>query len=231
MKGFVVSDLHIFSSRSYAHDITESMHKQVRNADFLVLNGDIFDFAWTILDSIEQTISEAVNWLSNLSFQYPDCRIYYILGNHDNFEPFVQLILSMTDKLKNLCICDTHLVLGKHLFVHGDLPLAHKNPWVRNLQRKISKNNYLFHLCYEYAIKYRLHKIVYSYFSPEYCSDRICKALEKYQKDFLENIEHIYFGHTHLPFDGYFHKKFTFYNTGSAVHGVTINLIEVQYDP
>ncbi|MCP3929668.1 MAG: hypothetical protein GY705_11265 [Bacteroidetes bacterium] len=230
MKGFVISDLHIFSKRSYAEDILNSMHEQIKNADFLVLNGDIFDFAWTILDSIDQTIHEAVNWLSNLTIQYPDCCIYYILGNHDSLEPFAKLLKNMTRQIKNITICDTHLVLGKHLFIHGDLPLALKNPWVRKLQKTIPKKTYFFHLCYEYAVKCNFHKLVYSYFSPKYCANRLCKILQKYPKDFLGTIEHIYFGHTHLPFHEYFHKNYFFHNTGASINGVSNNLIEVKYE-
>ncbi len=230
MKGFVISDLHIFSRRSNANDILNSMHMQVKDADFLVLNGDIFDFEWTTLESIDKTIFEAVKWLGDLSFQYPDCCIYYILGNHDSLEPFAVLIRKMTHKLTNLKVINTHLVLGSHLFIHGDLPLARKNPWVRSLKKKVSKRNHFFHICYEYAVKFNLHKIVYSYFSPEYCSDRIFKALQKYPENFLEQIEHIYFGHTHLPFTEYPHKNYLFHNTGSAINGMGNNLIEVQYE-
>lgn len=228
MKGYVISDLHFFAKRSYAKEISNSIHKQLKDADFLVLNGDIFDFSWTTLDSIDQTVQKAANWLNNLTRQYPDCNIYYVFGNHDDLDQFAEKIKSMAHELKNLTICDTHLFLEKHLFIHGDLPLALKNPWIRSMQKKILKKGVFFHLCYGYAVKFGLHKLIYSYFSPEYCAKRIYGTLQKYPKEFLQNLEHIYFGHTHLPFQNYYHKKYYFHNTGSFIIGVRHNLIEVK---
>jgi len=230
MKGLVISDLHIFSERSYVQELSEVMLNQIKNADFLVLNGDIFDFEWTTLASIDQTMHKAVGWLQNLSDQHPDCSIYYILGNHDNIESFTRLIREMSHKQQNLSVCDTHLVLGNNLFFHGDLPLAKKNPWTRQLKKNISRKRSLLHLGYACAVKCGLHKIVYSFFSPSYCAKRIGKVLQKYPQDFLQQIEHIYFGHTHLPFIDYFHQNFTLHNTGAAIEGVPVNLLEVQYD-
>ena len=228
MKGFVISDLHLFTDRSSTQEIAVSMHNQLGRADFLVLNGDIFDFEWTHLSSVEQTMDEAEQWLGHLARQYPDCVFYYILGNHDAFEPFVQRVNKMTKKLPNLHLCPTHLVLGKNLFFHGDLPLAQKNPWQRSPARHLSKKKSLWHLGYDWAVKCRLHTMVYSLFSPAYCAKRIVSVLQEYPKNFLAEIEHIYFGHTHFPFADFSHGQFSFSNAGAAINGVNANMIKVN---
>ncbi len=227
MNGFVLSDLHLFTNRSSAQEISAAMHDQLSAADFLVLNGDIFDFEWTHLASIEQAMAEAIQWLLDLLTRHPHCTLYYILGNHDAFQPFIRQINTMAETKTNLHLCPTHLVLGHNLFFHGDLPLARKNPWHRIPDQHLSKKRALLHNGYDWAILLRLHTLVYSFFTPAWCAKRIVTVLNKYPSDFLNKIDTIYFGHTHLPFTDYSHDRFSFVNTGAAISGVNVNMTKV----
>jgi UDP-2,3-diacylglucosamine hydrolase len=228
MRGFVISDLHLFTDRSSAAEISASMQDQLADAEFLVLNGDIFDFEWTHFNSIEQTVEKAVAWLYYLAEQHPRCCIYYILGNHDELESFVQKVREIMLRLPNLHLFTSHLVLGNNLFFHGDLPLSRKNPWKRTPVKQLSRKQTFWHLCYDCAVKCRLHKVVYALFSPSYCAKRIANIFREYPRDFLSTIDHIYFGHTHLPFENFRHDRFLFSNTGAAISGVNARLIEVK---
>ena len=86
--GYVISDLHLFTERSVAPVYQDAINKAASGAEFFVLNGDVFDFRWTTLDSAEKTAHVAVEWIETLARSSPNCRFFYIMGNHDGLEFF-----------------------------------------------------------------------------------------------------------------------------------------------
>ena len=83
VRGLAVSDLHLFARRSAGEEYLHSLRSQLASTDVLVLNGDIFDFRWSTLPSVEATAARALEWLEALHAAYPSCTIHYVLGNHD----------------------------------------------------------------------------------------------------------------------------------------------------
>ena len=100
-RGWVVSDLHIFASRSDGAHWLPELNRAAREADFLVLNGDIFDFRWSRLPTITQTIREAAGMISVLAVSNPKCDLHYVLGNHDCLEPFVAALEKLAKERGN----------------------------------------------------------------------------------------------------------------------------------
>jgi UDP-2,3-diacylglucosamine hydrolase len=88
--------------------------------DVLVLNGDIFDFRWSTLDSTETTISAAMQWLSALLELYADMRVVYVLGNHDCLPEFEQRLRSLSQAEPRLEVHPYFAFVGDALFLHGD---------------------------------------------------------------------------------------------------------------
>src|SRR5688572_6689652 len=84
-KGLVLSDLHIFARRSQA-DVVQELLQATKHQDVIVLNGDIFDFRWSILPSMEETIAHSVALIRLLCTQNAGCHVYYLMGNHDDLE-------------------------------------------------------------------------------------------------------------------------------------------------
>jgi UDP-2,3-diacylglucosamine hydrolase len=84
MKGAFVSDLHLFSQRSIGQKHWEELHATLRNVNFLVLGGDIFDFRWSHFADPRSTTEAAEEWLSSLLSKHSHLRVAYVLGNHEN---------------------------------------------------------------------------------------------------------------------------------------------------
>ena len=53
---YFVSDLHLFSGRTQAARHAPALHAAARRARTFVLGGDIFDFRWSTLGSVETTV-------------------------------------------------------------------------------------------------------------------------------------------------------------------------------
>jgi hypothetical protein len=62
-RGLVVSDLHLFARRSRGMTCFESLRGELESVDVLVLNGDIFDFRWSVLPDHQATQA----WLSDIT--------------------------------------------------------------------------------------------------------------------------------------------------------------------
>jgi hypothetical protein len=84
-----VSDLHHFSRRSDADQHDESIHAAAEQSDVFVLGGDIFDFKWSTLSTLDETIVAARDWLAELTSSHPRCQFHFLLGNHDHDLQFI----------------------------------------------------------------------------------------------------------------------------------------------
>jgi predicted phosphodiesterase len=58
----------------------------------------------------------------------------------------------------------------------------------------------------------------------------LCQTLnkEKSEKNLEEDVENVYFGHTHNAFEDHRHEGLRFFNTGSGLVNSHLKLIEVR---
>lgn len=226
-KGFVISDLHLCTSRT--NGLVEAQIEDLaRYSDFCILNGDIFDFKWSTNSTIEEGVDGAISWIIKLCEKHPDCRFYYILGNHDCLLDFVLKLDSI--QCDNFSYHRTHLFLNDILFLHGDLPLNDDNPFYRLLVEEQKKKGGFLNLLYDTVINLRIHKVVHGMITPNYCVKKIISAIRKHNPEVLNDIKHVYFGHTHTPFSNFLYKGIYFHNTGSAIKHLKTNPLEVSYE-
>ena len=94
--GCFVSDLHRYSQRSQPARYESEIVSAAASSDFMVLGGDLFDFRWSTLPSLEATVQAAAEWLEALLAAAPDCQFYYVLGNHDFYTPFVERLAELS---------------------------------------------------------------------------------------------------------------------------------------
>jgi UDP-2,3-diacylglucosamine pyrophosphatase LpxH len=232
--GIVVSDLHMFSPRSRAHDLLENIYVAAEGAEVLVLNGDIFDFGGTGLASISDTVAEAMNWLQALVSRFPDKQIYYLLGNHDYHKQFLDVVVPWAELESRFALQEYFLRLGNTLFVHGDcvnykMTAAHlqksRQVWLHD-----RKKHGTFHRGVEWAdslgatraahrMFFRRHKVV----------ERLLHYINDLHPGIVEEIDHVYFGHTHLAFTDFEHEGIYFHNTGSAINRREFNMLTFQF--
>ena len=115
-----VSDLHLFARRSDAPRYVEAIRTAARRSAVLVLGGDIFDFSWSTLPTVEDTVSAAFHWLQHLAAENPQCQIHYLLGNHDYCQPFLEFLEQHAHLIPNFAWHHFYLRLGPNIFLHGD---------------------------------------------------------------------------------------------------------------
>ena len=199
-------------------------------ADFFVLNGDMFDFKWSVLPTVAETVEAAVQWLRELLATCPHCRFFYVLGNHDNIQPFVDRLEALAAETANLECCLSHLRAGTALFLHGDVPVvnARRRAFRRAIRPAVRRKGRFLNACYRVVVAMGVHRWLTRANRPKRLAKRILRALRAAQTGLAEGLTDVYFGHTHRPFTDYRYGGLTFHNTGSAIRGLRCNLVAVR---
>ena len=120
-KNFFVSDLHHFSKRSQQDRYDEPLHAVLPEAETLYMGGDIFDFRWSKLESLDASVDAANDWLIALMERYPNCKFHYLLGNHDSCTTFVRSLERLDEQHENFAWHPYFMRVGRSLFLHGDV--------------------------------------------------------------------------------------------------------------
>ena len=224
-RGLVISDLHLFSPRSEAAALWASIEDGHHDADTLVLNGDIFDFRWSMHSSEESSIAGAVEWLERLLASSRWTTIHYVFGNHDCLERFRDRVERLAEQHARLRCHDDRLQIGRNLFLHGDctnhrmdgLALRrYRESWSRDRPRG-TMGKMLYHGVDALGLSQRFHQL---YFPHSRSVSRVAHHLDHVMPSWRQDIDHCYFGHTHRPFRDHELGGVRFHNTGSGIRGM-----------
>jgi metallophosphoesterase superfamily enzyme len=141
-----ISDMHLGSKRSYfmKHEknnieggleppffyVYEAL--KYKKIDYLVINGDAVELDWGSYYSFKKVMIENAKLFKNLSVMFPKIKIIYILGNHDGYIEFYQILTSLAETTENFEVKPSFLRLGNTLFHHGDLMVKLGNELYRD---------------------------------------------------------------------------------------------------
>jgi UDP-2,3-diacylglucosamine hydrolase len=228
--GCVVSDLHLYTHRTSIDRYVERIGNAAGGADFFVLNGDIFDFSWTTLASVAETVGAAERLLEQMAGDYPRCQFFYVLGNHDGYRFFAERLDEVAARVANFHWHPSHLRIGDALFLHGDLALdvRCRDPFHRSLRRRSRKRGSLLNLGYQMVIASGVHRVVSSWHRREHCARRILRCVRQHHPRLARGIRDVYFGHIHRSFRDFVHDGVTFHNTGAAIRGLHCEVLSVR---
>ena len=224
-RGLVISDLHLFSPRSEGNRLLSEITDEVTHSDVLVLNGDIFDFRWSELPDQSATISAAIDWVKELLENFQGESVHYILGNHDCLSAFTSRLEALA-RANPIFSCHEHsLILNRSLFLHGDcanrlmdgeMLKRYRHAWSSHQQRgALSKT--LYQLADLTGLSRRFHE---QHFPEATTVIRVAHHLDHVLPTWREDIDDVYFGHTHRPFTRHSHEGVLFHNTGSGIRGM-----------
>jgi UDP-2,3-diacylglucosamine pyrophosphatase LpxH len=229
--GYFISDLHLFSRRSHAERHVEDIYAAAAGAEMFVLGGDIFDFRWTTLASVDETVEAAIRWLEQLVAPHPECEFHFVLGNHDSHVPFVDRLQALADDTPNLQWHRYYLRTGSSLFLHGDV--ADRKMSQQSLSQKRArceqdeKRGQAANLLYELAMQSQLHKLAAKVAHPK---RRVAKRILAYLQDIghgpQNGLKDVYFGHTHAAMSNYQYGGLTFHNGGAPIRGLEFRIVE-----
>ncbi len=230
--GYVISDLHLFTPWSAAESNMREIRAAAARAEFLVLNGDIFDFRWSSLPSTEATLAAAEGWLRTFAAEHPQTRIIFVMGNHDGFGRFAERLDPLARDLPNFEWHASHVRIGTALFAHGDLLLRRNpvDPFERPLLGRIRRKPRAVRRCYRLLHAMRVHRWHTPVVSSRLCARRILRAVAAARNGEARGVTDVYFGHTHTTFSDYTHRGIRFHNTGSMIGGIPWHLMPVRIE-
>lgn len=230
---FFVSDLHMFSRRSQVDRHEDAIRAAAAAADTMVLGGDLFDFRWSVLPSIQETVEKAVAWLANLVNEFPSCHFQYVLGNHDFNRRFIEHLANFAADKPNV---DWHKYFwrsGCCVFLHGDVAdrkmshqdlISAREVWLEDEWR-----SRLRHRMYDAAIQMRIHKLASRIV---HVRRRIAERILLYLNDIGQGpdngVTNVYFGHTHAALADFEYGGLTFHNGGAPMKGLKFRIIEAK---
>ena len=239
-KTHFVSDLHLFANRSSAPRIHDAIEHALRCSDTFVLGGDIFDFRWSRYRSNEETIEQSLHWLKGLVAINPECRIHYLLGNHDANPGFISALKALTSDYPQLVHHPHILRLGNTTFLHGDIIDA-KIPFSvdfhellderRAAEELRSRPPGFQHSLYDVAVRTRVHRLVANLAnSNTKVLGRVSQYLSWAGHGPESGTRNVYFGHTHRSMEKVTYDGMQFSNPGAAIQGIDFRIIEVDLD-
>jgi len=230
-KSCFVSDLHLFCKRSSGEDGWNAVRQAAAEAHTLVFGGDVFDFRWTSMPSVQETAERAIQWLERLVAENPECHFHFVVGNHDQDEAFVNQLATLADLSPNLSWHPYYVRLGDSVFLHGDV--ANRRMDARGLERerqrwkKIRKQGRISNWVYDLAVLLRLHKLTYHVVYPtRTVVKRIVFYLEAIGHGAETGVTDVYFGHTHLAMSHFQYNGIRFHNSGAPMAGCPFRIIE-----
>lgn len=226
----VISDLHLFSHRSRAHVHRQFIVEAARQSEVLVLNGDIFDFHWSIFGELEATMDAAEAWLRALAAECPRCRIHYLLGNHDAVLPWADRCASIAGDVENLDWSPDYLRLGNTLFTHGDLLLGRGPRRTRELDPDARLRRRSLGRAYAVISGLRILRAASLLPSNRRTSRMIHRNFLQLGPELTEGVRRLCTGHTHRPFSGIRIHGLELHNTGSTVAGMAFRPLMLR-DP
>ena len=207
----------------------EQMHDAAAEADFFVLNGDIFDFRWSLLPGVEATIDAAVDWLGEFASAHPNCTVYYILGNHDGFAGLTRRLVRLASETENFEWRPAYLRMGGILFTHSDLFWRDgRNPFERRVPASARRITPLIGWVYHFIHLLQATRLVHAIWPARRCAGRIAKSLADLPNELTGGITDVHFGHTHRAVSHFAYQGITFHNTGSGIRGLRCNMCKVS---
>lgn len=230
-RGYFVSDLHLYARRSQAPQHLEAISAAAASAGIFVMGGDIFDFRWTTLPTIERTAQEAAGWLAQLASESPDCQFHFLLGNHDHNQLFINRLKDLAARRANFSWHPFFLRLGESLFMHGDA--ADRKDPARLLKARTKvlhepMKPRLLHGLYDLAVAMQVHRLAgWINYPPRRVARRILTYLERIGQGPQTGTRNVYFGHTHCSMSGYKYGGVTFHNGGAPISGLDFRIVEI----
>lgn len=229
---YFVSDLHLFANRSEAHRYLEQIEAAAARSQTFVLGGDIFDFRWATLASIDHAVDEAVRWLEELTGDCPSTQFHFLLGNHDYHQGFIDRLGELEQRVTNLAWHRFYYRHGGNMFLHGDVAdrkttaamlAGQRAQW---LHRK--KRGPMMSRLYDLVVMTRIHRpIPYVVHRRRTVARRILAYLRGIGQGPEHGVRHVYFGHIHRPMSHYHYGGLVFHNGGAPIKGAKFHIVEV----
>lgn len=228
--GCFVSDLHLLAARSSAAKYLEAVRAAAARCRIFVFGGDVFDFRWA-RTPLKCAAGEAADWLRELAAACPACQFYYLLGNHDYHEAFIERLVELDRDVANLTWNHDCLRLGTKVFLHGDV-LGRRVTAESLIERRTRPRRHRIretweHQVYDLTVFAGLHKPVPYFIHPTRVVVRkIFRYLQRSGHGPESGVRDVYFGHVHRVLSDYRYRGVRFHSGGASIRGLRFQIVE-----
>lgn len=233
LRGYFLSDLHLFARRSKAAEIAPLIHDAASQAHTLILGGDIFDFKWSTHASLDDSIKAAIDWLDELVSLYPRCSFHYVLGNHDSHPKFVAELDRLAFRQPRLQWQSFVLQILDCVFLHGDIVDCAPDHTILAERRRLFEfdrpKKEVSHWLYDVVVKTKIHRLaMHMAIHQKTVLRRLATYLAEEGLDSEHGVKDVYFGHTHRLVDDVEFAGLRFHNGGASIRGLPFRIIETR---
>ncbi len=224
-KGIVVSDLHLFTRRSGLTSLVQALPRDNNGLQYLVLNGDIFDFRWSTFRDNKTTVMNAVTCLKDLLKKNSFHEVHYVVGNHDCHINFISELDKVENGTPSFFVHRYFMKMQDRLFLHGDCCnrlithqqlMSQRQKWEQDARRPDWQAR-----AYALADSISLTKLFHTiYFPKKVVARRALYYMKSLPGSLPEGIAQVYLGHSHIPFKNYPYQGYCFNNSGSGIRGM-----------
>lgn len=163
---------------------------------------------------------DACSMVADLVSQFPQTNFHYLYGNHDHHPEFENMVDKLGEESGNISGHPVSLRLGNTLFMHGDA--ANRSDMdtetlVRERHQRTENKLHggLHEFLYGIAVQLRIDEVVTRLpFFPDLVHRRLINFIEREQ---IDGIDHIVYGHTHRKIHQGQYEGITFTNTGAPI--------------
>ena len=222
MRGIFTSDFHMFSQRSRIDAVMPQLHEAARDAQLVVLGGDIVDFKWSQLADQEATELAAMEWLDHFLARYPGKQLVYLAGNHDCAPTYLERLRNLAATEERFSVYEYWYQHGDAIFLHGDV--VHGSATQAALEQRRSRwsdhsrQGALANSLYNMVFRLRLPALANLLFNQ---ARQVCPRLISYLGDIQripgQGIRRVFFGHTHNLLKDFEFDGLVFYNSGAPL--------------
>jgi UDP-2,3-diacylglucosamine hydrolase len=225
-----VSDLHLFSTRSTAERHREMIVRASREADLVVLGGDLFDFRWSRIGDHRATSEEAIRWLERLIEEVGHDRVAgrhfaFLYGNHDGDTYLRSRLVEWSARRDDFSLAGDLLRIGDIAMLHGDAIegggieskfSGYRERWAAKPQASLNHSR-----AYDAALSTGAHRLVAAIAHRRRRTfTALIRYLEQQQTGPTAGVRRIVFGHTHRYLRGIAFGGVHFYNPGATVRAI-----------
>jgi UDP-2,3-diacylglucosamine hydrolase len=210
------------------------LHQAAAEADLFVLNGDIFDFQWSVYPDLGESLACVESWIERLVSRHHHCQFVFLMGNHDSLPAYGHLLDALAERHDNLAWEPFHLKLGSKVFLHGDVGSSSHSPGALAAYRQRwhgRRRRPWVHAAYLACTRLGIPRLIHEC-TPvrRYATDVVAYLKAELGPCFAE-VTDVYFGHSHKPVTDYQWQGLRFHNTGATIHGVRSRIQTFTYDP
>lgn len=185
--------------------------------------------------AVDETIGYLDDFIGKIIEKNPNCVITAVLGNHDNYKHFWDMLKKLEEKYPNNFKChQEYFRIGPALFTHLDTVIAKEDLENREiLKLKSYMQSWVFKEI-EGFVHNTIRNTVFRFWNhAAFVVDRLVEglAVQKNMKIHLDEITHVFGGHIHSdPFILYLGKDGRFYSQpGCYVGDGTSTPIEIEF--